>query len=251
MLTKRIVSCLDVSNGRVVKGVKFASLRDIGEASDLAAFYEAQGADEIVLLDISATIENRDNQLDTVRAVRAALTIPLSVGGGVRALKDVSLLLEAGADKVAVNTAAVENPDLLDRIAKTFGSQCTVLAVDAIAIGNRNWEVVTHAGQKRSGLDAITWSRMATELGAGEILLTSVDRDGTKSGYDLDLVSEISSTVTVPVVASGGAALPRDFLLAFEAGADAVLAASIFHEQKFTVGEVKEFLTKEGIQVRL
>ena len=249
MLTARVVPCLDVRHGRVVKGVRFSGLRDAGDPAELASVYEQQGADELVLLDVSATPEGRGAQSDTVRRVRDRLSIPLTVGGGVRSIGDATNLLEAGADKVAVNTAAVENPALLEEMARRFGCQCTVLALDAAA-SPAGWEVVVRSGRERTGRDAIEWAREAARRGAGEILLTSCDRDGTRSGYDLDLVAAVSRAVHVPVIASGGAARPEDLLAALRAGAQAVLAASIFHDAEYRVREVKEYLAANGVEVR-
>jgi imidazoleglycerol phosphate synthase cyclase subunit len=257
MLTSRIIPCLDVRDGRVVKGVRFASLRDIGSPAECALAYDAQGADEIVLLDVSATPEARKTCHDTVRAVRSALSIPLTVGGGVRSTGDAAALLEAGADKVGVNTAAVRRPETIREIAERFGSQCAVASIDAAACGNgagaacpSGFEVVVRSGTERTGLDAVEWARRVTDLGAGEILLTSFDRDGTRSGYDTELVRAIADAVRVPVIASGGAARPEDLLAALEAGADAVLAASIFHDGDHDVASLKRFLAKHGVRVR-
>jgi cyclase len=250
VLTARIIPCLDVRDGRVVKGVRFSGLRDAGDPAELAAAYEAQGADEIVILDVSATPEGRGAALETVRLVRACLSIPLTVGGGVRTASEAGDLLEAGADKVSINTAAVGNPRLLAEVAERFGRQCTVLALDA-ARANGSWEVVIRSGTDRTGLHALEWARQATHQGAGEILLTSWDRDGTRIGYDLDLLAAISQTVTVPVIASGGAASPDHLADALRAGADAVLAASIFHDGDYTVGDVKRALAGQGFSVRL
>ena len=250
MLTVRIIPCLDVRDGRVVKGVKFSGLRDAGSPRELAAAYEKQGADELVLLDVSATPEGRRSCLDTIRVVRAELAIPLTVGGGVRVADEVGRLLEAGADKVSVNTAAAERPELLTELATRFGRQCTVLALDAAARPGGGWELVTHSGRNRRGRDAIDWAREATERGAGEILLTSWDRDGTREGYDLTLLRAVSEAVEVPVIASGGADQPIHLLEAVRAGADAVLAASIFHYAEYTVGELKIFLAENGVEVR-
>jgi imidazole glycerol-phosphate synthase subunit HisF len=249
MLTARIIPCLDVRDGRVVKGIRFSGLRDAGDPAQLAAAYEAQGADELVLLDVSATPQGRSTQLECVRQVRACLSIPLTVGGGVRRVEDAVGLLSAGADKVAVNTAAVRQPGLLTQLAERFGSQCTVLALDAARVQD-SYQVVVRSGTQRLELDAIEWASTAAKLGAGEILLTSWDRDGTKSGYDLSLLQAVSSAVNVPVIASGGAATPEDLLLALEAGAQAVLAASIFHYAEFSVGQLKEFLSKGKVEVR-
>lgn len=248
-LASRVIPCLDIKDGRVVKGVKFQGLRDAGDPVECAGLYEGQGADEIVLLDVSATPEGRGHALETVRAVRSVLSIPLSVGGGVRSADDAGRLLEAGADKVGINTAAVSRPGLLGEIAERYGTQCTVLAVDAAASA-AGWEVVVESGRKRTGLDVVEWCRKAIVIGAGEILLTSWDRDGTRSGYDLDLISVVSSVVTVPVIASGGADRPGHLVAAIEAGASAVLIASILHDGDTTVGELKEALAEAGRMVR-
>lgn len=251
MATRRIIPCLDVSHGRVVKGVKFQGLRDAGCPVELSARYQEQGADEIVILDISATPEGRGNQLDTVRKVREVLSIPLTVGGGIRQIEDASALLQAGADKVSMNTAAVFDPALLSAIAERFGRQCTVLAIDAAAkIGMEGWEVVVRSGTQRIGRDAIEWAREGEERGAGEILLTSFDRDGTRSGYDLAQLRAFSQAVKLPIIASGGAHSPEHLLEALDAGADAVLAASIFHDGDWTVDALKVFLLSRGVDVR-
>jgi imidazoleglycerol phosphate synthase cyclase subunit len=249
MLAPRIIPCLDVSHGRVVKGIRFQGLRDAGDPAERAALYEEQGADEIVILDVSATPEGRGNQVETVKRVRARLGIPLTVGGGVRVLDDARALLEAGADKVSVNTAAVHEPAILTAIADHFGRQCTVLAIDAAWRDDR-FEVLIKGGREGTGIDAVAWAREATERGAGEILLTSWDRDGTRSGYDLDLIRATRAAVHVPVIASGGAADALHLREAFDAGADAVLAASIFHDGDLTVAEVKRCLIDQGIGLR-
>lgn len=251
MLTSRIIPCLDVRDGRVVKGVRFQGLRDAGDPAERAAAYEAQGADELVVLDVSATPEGRGNALETVRRVRAVLSIPLTVGGGVREVDDGVALLEAGADKVSINTAAVKNPDILGRLAERFGVQCVVLALDAASRASGGWEVVIRSGTDRTGIDAVAWAKDAVARGAGEILLTSWDRDGTRDGYDLDLLRQVSAGVAVPVVASGGASGVEHLRQAFVAGADAVLAASIFHQDDTTVAELKRQLSTSGIEVRL
>jgi imidazoleglycerol phosphate synthase cyclase subunit len=248
-LASRVIPCLDIQDGRVVKGVKFQGLRDAGDPVECARLYETQGADEIVLLDVSATPEGRGHALETVRAVRSALSIPLSVGGGVRSPDDAGRLLEAGADKVGINTAAVSRPALVGEIAERFGTQCTVLAVDAAANGD-GWEVVVESGRKRTGLDVVEWCRKAVATGAGEILLTSWDRDGTRSGYDLDLIAAVSSAVNVPAIASGGADRPQHLVEAIEAGASAALIASILHDGDTTVGALKLAMTQAGIVVR-
>ncbi len=251
MLTKRLIPCLDVRDGRVVKGVQFQSLRDAGDPRELAAAYEAQGADELVMLDISATAEGRAACLDTVASIRAELSIPLCVGGGVRAASDVAALLERGADKVASNSAAVRQPELLDEFAARFGSQCTVLALDAARIADsESWDVVIDSGNQATGIDAADWAAEAESRGAGEILLTSHDRDGTGEGYDLDLIQAIASRVRIPIIASGGARNARHLQQAFSAGADAVLAASILHYKTTTLAALKADLAKAGIEVR-
>ena len=249
MLAARVIPCLDIKDGRVVKGVRFQQLRDAGDPVENAAAYEAQGADEIVLLDVSATPEGRGNAVDTVRAVRSVISIPLTVGGGVRDESDAERLLDAGADKVGVNTAAVGRPHLIADIARRFGSQCTVLAVDAAARAS-GWEVVVRSGIERTGLDVVEWCRKATALGAGEILLTSWDRDGTRDGYDLDLVAAVAGAVSVPVIASGGAAGSEHLVAAVQAGASAALVASILHDGVTTVGDLKAGLSRAGITVR-
>ena len=250
MLTVRVIPCLDVRDGRVVKGVRFQGLQDAGDPPELASRYELEGADELVLLDVSATPEGRGHAVRTVQAVRRRIGIPLTVGGGVRSAEDAGRLLDAGADKVSVNTAAVERPALLGEIAWRFGSQCAVLALDAAA-REGGWEVVVKSGRERTGLDAVEWARTAVAHGAGEILLTSWDKDGTKSGYDLALIAAVAHAVPVPVIASGGAATPEHLAEAVAAGADAVLAASIFHYEEHTVGSLKRALAARGIPIRL
>jgi cyclase len=249
MLAPRIIPCLDVSHGRVVKGVRFQGMRDAGDPAERAALYEAQGADEIVILDVSATPEGRGNQVETVQRVRARLGIPLTVGGGVRRLDDASTLLEAGADKVSVNTAAVQEPALLGAIAERFGRQCTVLAIDAARRDGR-FEVLIKGGREGTGIDAALWAHEAAQRGAGEILLTSWDRDGTRAGYDLELIRAVREAANVPVIASGGAAGPEHLREAFEAGADAVLAASIFHDGDLSVADLKRILIAQGLPLR-
>jgi imidazoleglycerol phosphate synthase cyclase subunit len=249
MLARRIIPCLDVSHGRVVKGIRFQGLRDAGDPAERALLYEAQGADEIVILDVSATPEGRGNQVETIRRVRAGLGIPLTVGGGIRAADDAQALLEAGADKVSINTAAVQRPALLGEIARHFGRQCTVLAIDAARAGH-GFEVLVKGGREGTGIDAVQWARDGTRHGAGEILLTSWDRDGTRSGYDLELTRAVADAVRVPVIASGGAAGVDHLKEAFDAGADAVLAASIFHDDEMSVGDVKRALAAMGVAVR-
>jgi len=249
VLTRRIIPCLDVRDGRVVKGVKFQGLRDAGDPAQLAVAYERQGADEIVLLDVSATPEGRGHQIETVRRVRVDLSIPLTVGGGVREVANAGALLEAGADKVGVNTAAVADPTLITEIATRFGSQCAVVAIDAQRAGE-GWRVVVRSGRDDAGLDAVAWAREAVARGAGEILLTSWDRDGTKSGYDCELLAAVCSAVRVPVVASGGAATAQHMVEALKVGADAVLAASIFHYGEYTVGALKAELAAASVEGR-
>jgi len=241
---------LDVRDDRVVKGVKFHGLRDAGSPPDLAQSYEEQGADEVCILDVTATPDGRATRLDCVQKVRERLSIPLTVGGGVRSVESAAALLEAGADKVGINTAAVNHPELLTESAARFGCQCTVVAIDAAAREEGGWEVVTLSGKNRTGIDAVEWAREAADRGAGEILLTSWDRDGTKTGYDLELLRAIGGAVPVPIIASGGAANPKHMADAVEAGADAVLAASIFHYGEYTVSELKKELGQLGIEVR-
>lgn len=254
MLKKRVIPCLDVKGGRVVKGVKFEDLRDMGDPAELAARYYAEGADEVVFLDIGASKEERRTTLDVVRRTAEVLFIPLTVGGGIRTVEDVQEALNAGADKVSMNTAAVLRPDLVAESSGRFGAQCTVLGLDAKRTGATpsGWEVFTHGGSRSTGLDAVQWAKRAAGLGAGEILLTSMDRDGTKDGYDVELIREVSRAAGVPVIASGGAGRLEDFAAAFLQGeADAALAASLFHERTLTVGQVKRHLLEQGVQVRL
>jgi imidazole glycerol-phosphate synthase subunit HisF len=247
---RRIIPCLDVRDGRVVKGVKFQGLRDAGDPQERAAAYEAQNADELVMLDVSATAEGRAAAVETVKVIRAQLSIPLTVGGGIRAAADAERMLAAGADKVSVNTAAVVRPDLVDELALKFGRQCTVVAIDArrtpTADGSARWETVIKAGTHGTGQDAVAWARDVVARGAGELLLTSWDRDGTRSGYDLELLRAVSDAVQVPVIASGGADTPQHFIEAVDAGAEAVLAASIFHDGHTTVAKIKEQLAQDG-----
>jgi len=251
MLTKRVIACLDVDEGRVVKGVRFAGLRDVGEPAEMAVAYEALGADEIVLLDISATTGARRTAMKTVAAVRERLSIPLTVGGGVRTVDDAQCLLSSGADRVALNTAAVERPAILGELSRRAGAQCVVLAIDAArrSDGDR-WEVLSRAATQRTGLDALDWAQRGASLGAGEILLTSWDRDGTGAGYDLELISEVARLVRIPIVASGGASSAAHMSAAVEAGAEAVLAASLFHDGVMSIADVKQELSGRGIEVR-
>lgn len=244
-----MIPCLDVRDGRVVKGVQFQNLRDAGDPVQLARAYEEQGADELVILDVSATPEGRGHAVDTVSAVRSVLSIPLTVGGGVRTEADARRLLDAGADKVAVNSAAVRDPTLLTRLAERFGRQCVVLSLDA-ARTDHGWQPVVRSGVERVPQDAIAWAVEATERGAGEILLTSWDRDGTRSGYDLPLLTAVSDAVRVPVIASGGADSADHLIAALRAGASAVLAASIFHDDDTTVAALKDALAAAGLETR-
>ncbi|TRZ36992.1 imidazole glycerol phosphate synthase subunit HisF [Niallia circulans] len=252
MLTKRIIPCLDVKEGRVVKGVQFVQLRDAGDPVELARFYDEQGADELVFLDISASHEGRKTMVEVVKEVASELAIPFTVGGGINTLDDMKRILRAGADKVSLNTAAVTNPKLITEGANFFGSQCIVVAIDAKfdqELGT--WRVYTHGGRTPVDKDVITWAKEAVELGAGEILLTSMDSDGEKKGFDLPLTKAVSEAVTVPVIASGGAGNAEDFLKVFkEANADAALAASIFHYKETSVNEVKGYLHERGVLVR-
>jgi imidazole glycerol-phosphate synthase subunit HisF len=251
VLAARVIPCLDVAAGRVVKGVRFQGLVDSGDPRQRAALYQAQGADELVLLDVSATPDERGHALDTVRAVRAELSIPLTVGGGVRALADAQALLDAGADKVAVNTAAVARPELLRELAERFGRQCVVIAIDAARrLNEPGWEVVVRGGRERTGRCALAWAAQATRLGAGEVLLTSWDRDGTRDGYDTELLRAARAAIEVPLIASGGADGPKSLDDALRAGADAVLAASLFHRGELSVAAVKQALRGYGVEVR-
>ena len=254
MLTKRLIPCLDVTAGRVVKGTSFTELRDAGDPVELAAFYYAEGADELVFLDIGATPEGRDTMVEVVERVSEQVFIPLTVGGGLRGIGDMRRMLEAGADKITINTAAVLNPKLINEGAKSFGSQCIVVAIDAKRAGNgtmSKWEVCTHGGRKPTGIDAIQWAKEAVDLGSGELLLTSWDADGHRAGYDLELTAAISEAVTVPVIASGGAGNLEHLYQAVVTGkADAVLAASIFHYRTYSISQAKEYLAERGIPVR-
>lgn len=252
MLTKRVIPCFDVDRGRVVKGVQFVELRDAGDPVELASAYDAAGADELVFLDITASHEERATVYEMVERTAAQVFIPFTVGGGIRSEEDVRILLELGADKVSINTAAVQDPLLIQRAADRFGSQCIVVAIDAKRVGDGQWEVFTHGGRRPTGLDAVEWARKAAELGAGELLVTSMDADGRQSGYDLALLRAISESVPVPLVASGGAGEPKHLYDALVVGkADAVLAASIFHFGQYSIRQVKEYLAGRGIPVRL
>jgi cyclase len=255
MLTKRIIPCLDVKGGRVVKGTSFVKLRDAGDPVEQASFYYREGADELTFLDITATPEGRDTMVDVVFRISENVFVPLTVGGGLRSIGDMRRILAAGADKVSVNTAAVLNPTLIREGADKFGNQCIVVAIDARRIDDGEqpqWEVYIYSGQKPTGIDALAWAKQAVELGAGEILLTSMDADGHKRGYDIELTSTISETVNVPVIASGGAGTPEDLYQALVLGkADAALAASIFHYGTYSIGETKAYLAKRGIPIRI
>ena len=248
-LAVRVIPCLDVDAGRVVKGVNFTDLRDAGDPVEMAGVYDAEGADELTFLDITASSSGRETTYDVVRRTAEQVFIPLTVGGGVRTVEDVDALLRAGADKVGVNTAAVDRPEFLREAAHRFGSQCVVLSIDARRAQGR-FEVTTHGGRRGTGIDAVEWAETAQELGAGEILLNSMDADGTRAGYDLELIRAVRARVTVPLVASGGAGALADFAPAVEAGADAVLAASVFHFGQLRIGEVKDAMAAAGVTVR-
>ncbi|MCP1212923.1 imidazole glycerol phosphate synthase subunit HisF [Acetobacter okinawensis] len=250
MLKLRVIPCLDVKNGRVVKGVNFVSLRDAGDPVEQAAVYDAAGADELTFLDITASHENRDTILDVVGKTAEKIFLPLTVGGGVRTTDDMRRLLLAGADKCAMNSAAVTRPELINEAARKFGSQCVVVAVDARQTAPGKWEVFTHGGRTPTGIDAIDWCRQAAERGAGEILLTSMDRDGTGSGFDLDLLRAATQVVRLPIVASGGVGTLEHFVEGAKAGATGLLAASVFHFGQFTVAQVKQALSNAGLPVR-
>ncbi len=248
---KRIIPCLDVNNGRVVKGINFVNITDAGDPVEIAKRYDSEGADEITFLDITATHEARKTLLQTVGSVASQVFIPLTVGGGVTSFTDVQDLLNAGADKVAINSAAVNNPDLINEVTSKTGRQCIVVAMDVKKLSNNRWNVFTHGGRKDSGRDALEWAKDITTRGAGEILLTSMDKDGTQSGFDLDLLNTISSNVSIPVIASGGAGTLDHLEEAITKGkADAVLAASIFHYSKYSIVQAKQYLKKKGVLVR-
>jgi len=255
-LAVRVIPCLDVDDGRVVKGVNFANLRDAGDPVELAAAYDAEGADELTFLDVTASSSGRATMLDVVRRTAEQVFIPLTVGGGVRTVADVDVLLRAGADKVSINTAAIARPELLAEMAVQFGSQCIVLSVDARTVPHGSeptpsgWEVTTHGGRRGTGIDAVGWAARGAELGVGEILLNSMDADGTRAGFDLPMLRAVRAAVAVPVIASGGAGAVGHFAPAVAAGADAVLAASVFHFGQLTIGDVKEAMAAEGITVR-
>jgi len=251
MLTKRVIPCLDVNQGRVVKGVKFVNLRDAGDPVDVAAAYSREGADELVLLDITATHENRATILSLVEQVAAAVFIPFTVGGGIRTVEDIRATLRAGADKVSLNSAALNNPELISEAAAVFGSQCVVIAIDAAKRPDGGWNVYKNGGRIDTGLDVLDWARRAITLGAGELLVTSMDADGTQAGYDVDLLRALAEFSTVPVIASGGAGCLEHFADALNAGADAVLAASLFHDAKMRIPELKQYLAEQGFPVRM
>ncbi|HEY0991043.1 MAG TPA: imidazole glycerol phosphate synthase subunit HisF [Kofleriaceae bacterium] len=253
MLARRIIPCLDVKDGRVVKGINFLSLRDAGDPVEQAAAYDAQGADEICYLDISASPEGRSTLVDVVARTADQVFAPLTVGGGVRTVDDAERLLDAGADKISINTAAIRTPDLVTRCAERFGRQAIVVAIDAKRTANvagARWEVFSHGGRTPEGLDALAWCRRVDELGAGEILLTSMDRDGTGAGYDTELLAEVAAQVSIPLIASGGVGTLAHLGEGLEAGADAVLAATIFHFGQHTIGEAKAFLAERGLAIR-
>ena len=252
MLTKRIIPCLDVANGRVVKGTKFLNLRDAGDPVDVAKRYDKEGADEIVFLDITASYQKRKTIIDVVKKTAENVFMPLTVGGGIRNLDDIRELLKAGADKISINTAAVENPEFIKLAAKKFGSQCIVVAIDAKKCDKNKWEVYTYGGRKPTDIDAVKWAKKVEKLGAGEILLTSMDKDGTKNGYDIELTRAISETVKIPVIASGGAGTKEHFYEAFTNGkADAALAASLFHYKELSIKKLKSYLSRKGVEIRL
>ncbi len=254
MLTKRIIPCLDVKDGRVVKGTRFLELKDAGDPVEVAKEYDRQGADELTFLDITASHEKRGIILDVVRRTAKDVFMPLTVGGGVSKVEDIRELLKAGADKVSINTAAVKTPEFVKEAAQIFGSQCIVVAIDAkrISKNEESWQVYTHGGRNETGIDAVEWAVKMESYGAGEILLTSMDCDGTKDGFDIELTRTISDTVNIPVIASGGVGNPEHMFDGFESGrADAALAASIFHYGEYTIGEVKEYLKEKGVHVRL
>lgn len=252
MLAKRIIPCLDVDNGRVVKGIRFVSLIDAGDPVEQAKRYDAEGADELTFLDITASSDKRDIVADLVRRVADEVFIPFTVGGGLRSVEDIRAILRAGADKITLNTAAIENPRLISDCAETFGSQCIVVAIDARRrAGGSGWEVFTHGGRRAVGLDALEWSMQAERLGAGELLLTSMDCDGTRDGYDIELTRAVSDAVRIPVIASGGAGRVAHFYEALvDGGASAVLAASLFHFGELSIGDVKSYLRRRGVEVR-
>nr|WP_207754875.1 imidazole glycerol phosphate synthase subunit HisF [Desulforadius tongensis] len=251
-MLKRIIPCLDVTGGRVVKGTNFVNLRDAGDPVELAALYDREGADELVFLDITASSDGRSIMLDVVRRTAEEVFIPFTVGGGIRTVEDIREMLKAGADKVAVNTAAIKNPRVVKEGAARFGSQCIVVAIDARQVGEKKWEIYTHGGRTPTGIDAVEWAQRVEKLGAGEILLTSMDRDGTKEGFDLELTRAVVEAVNIPVIASGGVGNLQHIAEGFTKGrADAALAASIFHFRQYSIGQAKEYLAERGIPVRV
>lgn len=251
MIAKRIIPCLDMTEGKVVKGIQFVSFRDAGDPVELAARYDREGADELVFLDITATVENRGILVDVVRRTAEKVTIPFSVGGGIRTVSDMREILRAGADKVSVNTGAFKNPKLIADCADAFGSQCVVLSMDVKKVGKNEWNVFINGGRTDTGMQALDWAKQAVSLGAGEILLTSIDSDGTKKGFDVELTKRISSAVSVPIIASGGAGNLEDFFKVLTRGkADAALAASLFHFKELTISDVKNYLKNKNIPIR-
>ena len=250
MHLKRVIPCLDVDGGRVVKGTRFLDLRDAGDPVELAAYYDREGADELVFLDITATSSKRDTVVELARRTADEVFVPFTIGGGIRSVEDAQAVLDAGADKVSVNSAAVARPELISELGEVFGAQCVVLAIDARGRGDGTWEVVVAGGRQPTGRDAVEWAREGVERGAGEILLTSMDRDGTSAGYDIELTQAVSAAVSVPVIASGGAGELEHLVQALQAGADAALCASIFHYGRHTIPEAKAHLERAGIPVR-
>lgn len=251
-LANRIIPCLDVDNGRVVKGVNFVDIKDAGDPVEIARRYNIEGADELCMLDITATHEDRNTMVQTVQAIASEVFIPLTVGGGIRTLDNIKTMLHAGADKVAINSAAVSNPEFVKQAAERFGSQCIVVAIDAKQVADGHWEIFTHGGRKETGINAIEWAQEMERLGAGELLVTSMDRDGTKNGFDLPLMRLLSETVQIPIIASGGVGELQHLVDGvIEGKADAVLAASIFHFGTYTIGEAKAFMQDAGIEMRI
>ncbi|MBU3157302.1 imidazole glycerol phosphate synthase subunit HisF [Clostridium estertheticum] len=253
MLTKRIIPCLDVTNGRVMKGINFVNLTDVGDPVEIAEFYNSEGADEIVFLDITATHEGRKTMIDVIKRTAEKVFIPLTVGGGIKSIEDFKEILRAGADKISINSAAIRNPKLITQAASKYGSQCVVVAIDGKKNENNiGWHVVINGGRINTGLDAVKWAKEVEELGAGEILLTSMDADGTKQGYDIEFINAITDIVNIPVVASGGCGKIEDFYEVFEkSGADAALAASLFHYKELSIREVKEYLKHKEVEIRI
>lgn len=255
-LAKRIIPCLDVDNGRVVKGINFVDIRDAGDPVEVAARYNREGADEITFLDITASSDNRETTIHMVEAIASEVFIPLTVGGGIRKVEDIRTMLNAGADKVAINTAAIHNPELVKEAAEYYGSQCIVVAIDAKKVSKEGepdrWDIFTHGGRKDTGIDAVKWAKKMADYGAGELLVTSMDKDGTKSGFNIPLTKAITDAVNIPIIASGGVGNLQHLVDGvLKAGADAVLAASIFHFNEYTVGEAKQFMADQGIEVRI